>query len=550
MSLVDQVPADARSSADSTGKPWQTTFAVIGDFGNVSEKKNNLYSEKVPANYVGEAIRQFKPDFIISAGDDNYVEGAREWKEFNVGKNYAPYIYPYTTLHVNENNPEAKAFAQDTYLAGKVERKPWNRFFTAPGNHEVGMSGGVGFMEASGRRDFSHDYYYKAALEDSSVKGSVIPIASDYVYKGDTLYYDYSYGTSWMPSAWFKTKEGAMDRAYYDYIVQPTDQNGVVLSDLANIYMVDRNNTAYGTKNSAYAKWASANPGAKLDPQADFLMKEANRREDDVAWQIFVSHYQTFSSDSNLETMNLPFFSNGIDLVLGSHVHNYERIKAADIDGVTGNYIVNGAGGYNVAYYFGGKDWGANQLFSPIGSVPGYQSGNSGDWSFGVIDMNDSELMYRQFKVEFTRVENENVFQRIIGVGVDAYKGVEPLEDVRITEIDRLILRKEDQFVPDPIISSASPELVSLFSAGPSLSSQTEPANRVTSGVSSVFSFAKKGGFGTIEPIPYFHNVAGFARGFPQHASSPFFSELMTRVSSLTQGFLSNPSGDLLVDVI
>ena len=362
-----------------------------------------------------------------------------------MGKNYAPYIYPYTTLKVNAKNPEALAFAKDTYLAGRVERKKYNRFFTAPGNHEVGMSSGVGFMEASGRRDWSHDAYYKAALEHSKARGAVTPLAGSYVYKGDGLFYDYSYRTPWMPSTWFKAKEGAMDPAYYDYLLNPLNSKGDVLNKLSNIYMVDRNVAAYGVKNSAFAAWRKKNPKAVLDPQADFLMKEAKKRDKSVPWQIFVSHYQTKSSESNLEQMNLPFFANGIDLVIGSHVHNYERIKSVDSAGVPGDYIVNGVGGYNTAYYFSGKDWGASQLYSPVGTVPGYQAGSSGKFGFGMVHMNSKELMYVQYNVEFTQLKNSNIWDNIIGLAVPAYTGAEPLDQVKITEVDRLVLRKPDQ---------------------------------------------------------------------------------------------------------
>ena len=482
-----QLPKAVRSSADSQGSPWLTTFAVIGDFGNVSEKKNNLSSERVAANYVGEAIRQIGPDFIISAGDDNYMEGKREWKDFNVGKNYAPYIDPYTVSKANRGNSDALAFASDAYLASQVPRKPWNRFFTAPGNHEVGMSGGVGFMEASGRRDWSHDNYYKAALESSRVKGSVIPLAASYVKPGDLLYYDYSYGTDWMPATWGKAKEGAMAPEFYDYLVRPVDATGKVLDSLANIYMVDRNNTAYGSKNSAYAAWKKKNPAALLDPQADFLMKEAKKRDGDVAWQIFTSHYQTFSSGSNLATMDLPFFANGIDLVIGSHVHNYERLRAADSAGVQGDYIVNGVGGYNMAYYFSGKDWGASELSSPVGTAPGFQAGSSGKWGFGLVEMNQSELMYRQFNVEFTPVKNNNILQNIIGFAVDAYTGQEPISEVKVTEIDRLVLRKKDPSAVVPGVLVAAPASPSKASAGvltsaavgtPAASNQVAPGVR------------------------------------------------------------------------
>lgn len=428
------MPAAFLSPGDSQGRPWQSSFAVIGDFGNVSKQANNLDLEKAPANYVGEAIRRMNPDFILALGDDNYVEGKREWKDFNVGKNYAPYIYPYSLMQVNADNAEALAIASPDYLSDRVTRKPWNRFFTAPGNHEVGMTGGKGLMEASGRRDWSHDAYYKAAFEHSRQWGSLTPLADSYVKPGDVLYYDYSYGTSWNPATFFRAKEGAMDRAYYDYLLNPIDDQGNVLAGLANIYMVDRNNTAYGEKNTAYAAWRKNNPGVSLDPQAAFLMNEAKKREKDVPWQIFASHYQTYSSSSEQDGLKLPFFANGIDLVMGSHVHNYERIRAADSAGVMGDYIVNGVGGYNTAYKVG-IDFGAKELFPPVGSVSGYQAGSTGRWGFGWVDLNMDELLYRQFVVDFTLVENPS----LVGIQ-DAYWGVEPIADVKISLVDSLRL--------------------------------------------------------------------------------------------------------------
>ena len=428
-------PATVTSKTDSKGNAWLTSFAVIGDFGNVGAKKNNLYTENDPVNYVGEAIRKMAPDFIISLGDDNYVEGKREWKDFNVGKNFAPYIQPYKMLNANKNNPDAQAIASPSYLASQVPRKTWNRFFTAPGNHELGMSGGKGSFEASGRRDWSHDAYYKPSMELSKQQGSVIPIAGSYVKPGDGLYYDYAYGTSWNPTTAFKTKEGAMDPSYFDYIVKPVNKNGKVLSDLANIYMVDRNIAAYPTKNTAYLAWKKKNPNATLDPQAQHLMDEGKRRDKDVPWQIFASHYQTDSSEAKQDGMQLPFFKNGFDLVMGAHVHNYERIHSADSAGVKGDYIVNGVGGYNTSY--SGNDQ-LDELFAPIGKVAGYKAGSTGKWGFGWVDMNQDELMYRQFTVDFTAIKNPWP----IGIAVKSYTGKEPISSVKITEVDRLVLKK------------------------------------------------------------------------------------------------------------
>ena len=463
-------PAAALTKTESTGQPWSASFAVIGDFGNVTSKKNNLYQEKIPSNYVGEAIRQMGPDFVVSLGDDSYVEGKRTWKDFNVGKNYAPYLSPYTVLNANAKNPGALAIGSASYLASQVPHKSWNRFFTAPGNHEVGMSGGKGTMEASGRRDWSHDKYYKAAYENAAKTGALEPIAGSYVKPGDILYHDYSYGTPFLhPGTWFKQKEGAMADAYYDYIVHPTNKDGAVLKDLANIYMVDRNNAAYTTKNSAYKKWKDLNPNALMDPQASSLMAEAQKRDQDVAWQIFGSHYQTYSSGGSQAGMQLPFFKNGVDLVLGAHEHNYERIKSADSSGVTGDYIVNGSGGYNTSY--SGFD-NLDSVFVPVGKVAGYKAGSTNKWGFGWIDMNKSELRYTQYDVEFTRKKN----RWPVGVAVEAYSGLQDLAKVRITKVDQLILRKgvdDHVATADPV--SAALKIPAAFGSTPNLQSIVPP---------------------------------------------------------------------------
>ena len=291
-------------------------------------------------------------------------------------------------------------------------------------------------MEASGRRDLSHDKYYKAAYESAASMGALEPIAGSYVKHGDILYHDYSYGTPFYhPGTWLKHKEGAMSDSYYDFILHPIDKNGNALKDLANIYMVDRNNTAYTTQNTAYKHWKDLNPTASMDPQAAFLMAEAKKRDSQVTWQIFGSHYQTYASGGSEPGMQLPFFANGFDLVIGAHIHNYVRIRAGDSDGIIGDYIVNGSGGYNSSYSgFDNKD----EIFSPVGKVSGFQAGATGNWGFGWIDMNKTELRYTQYVVDFTKIKNPWP----IGIAVKAYTGMEDLSQVRVTQFDQLILHK------------------------------------------------------------------------------------------------------------
>jgi hypothetical protein len=452
--------ANASLGQASDGTPWLTSFAVLGDYGNVIDKKNNLATEGAPANYVGQAIRNLKPDFIVSLGDDNYVEGKREWKDFNVGKNYAPYIYPYTMMAANSGDDGAMAIANSNYLKDEVPRVNWNRFYALPGNHDVGMSGGAGSMEASGRRDWSYDKYYKAALEDSKAKGAVVPIAGEYVKPNDILYYDYSYGTGWNIATLGKYKEGAMSPEYYDYIAHPVTANGAVLSNLANIYMVDRNNTAYGTDGYAYNQWKKDNVSQTMDPQAKALMAEAQKRRNDVPWQIFASHYQTYSSESLLSgkpdgktpTMDLPYFTSGFDLVLGAHIHAYERFINKDSSGSEGIYVVNGTGGYNTVYTKLGV--GADQLFSPVGWAPGYQAGSTGGFGFGWINMNANELEYTQKQVAFT-----GAYLGSWAIGADYIKGSSDLGSVIVRDVDKFILRKKTKSGMSTAIIGSDPEI-------------------------------------------------------------------------------------------
>lgn len=61
-------------------------FAVVGDFGNNSTPELN----------VSQLIKSWNPDFIASAGDNNYETGSASTIDANIGKYYHDYIYNYT----------------------------------------------------------------------------------------------------------------------------------------------------------------------------------------------------------------------------------------------------------------------------------------------------------------------------------------------------------------------------------------------------------------------------------------------------------------------
>src|SRR5262245_6916227 len=60
-------------------------FAVIGDFGHAGPAEKD----------VAELVKSWKPEFIITMGDNNYPCGSSKTIDRNIGQYYHEYIYPY-----------------------------------------------------------------------------------------------------------------------------------------------------------------------------------------------------------------------------------------------------------------------------------------------------------------------------------------------------------------------------------------------------------------------------------------------------------------------
>ena len=89
-------------------------FAGIGDYGY----------DGIHETYVAEMVKSWNPDFIITAGDNNYTEGKLKTIIANIGKHFGDYIYNYD--------------APSKYQCkGKAFNEQINRFFPAPGNHDA-----------------------------------------------------------------------------------------------------------------------------------------------------------------------------------------------------------------------------------------------------------------------------------------------------------------------------------------------------------------------------------------------------------------------------
>jgi tartrate-resistant acid phosphatase type 5 len=68
-----------------TPTPASIRFAVIGDYGQGTQ----------PEQDVANLVKSWKPDFVITVGDNNYPSGAVETIDQHVGQYYHEFIFPY-----------------------------------------------------------------------------------------------------------------------------------------------------------------------------------------------------------------------------------------------------------------------------------------------------------------------------------------------------------------------------------------------------------------------------------------------------------------------
>ncbi len=92
-------------------------FAVIGDYGIDSPEEASVAS----------MVKGWKPDFIITTGDNNYQLGEAYTIDANIGKHYGDFIFPY----------------KGVYGPGDTI----NRFFPSLGNHDLYTEDGKAYKD-------------------------------------------------------------------------------------------------------------------------------------------------------------------------------------------------------------------------------------------------------------------------------------------------------------------------------------------------------------------------------------------------------------------
>ena len=94
------------AGASHAQSPTPVRFAVIGDYGGGGQAEQD----------VADLVKSWNPDFVVTAGDNNYPAGAASTIDDHIGQYYHEFIYPY----VGGYGPGATA----------------NRFFPILGNHD------------------------------------------------------------------------------------------------------------------------------------------------------------------------------------------------------------------------------------------------------------------------------------------------------------------------------------------------------------------------------------------------------------------------------
>jgi tartrate-resistant acid phosphatase type 5 len=118
----ESVPSAAPSV--SAAPPSGAVFAVIGDFGDGSADEGA----------VAKLVKSWRPEFVVTTGDDNYPDGAAETIDKHIGAFYAELIGDY---HGAFGTGSAKnrfwptLGNHDWRAAGA---KPYLDYFTLPGN--------------------------------------------------------------------------------------------------------------------------------------------------------------------------------------------------------------------------------------------------------------------------------------------------------------------------------------------------------------------------------------------------------------------------------
>ncbi len=99
-------------------------FAVIGDYGMSNQAERD----------VAIRVKGWRPDFIITTGDNNYPNGSEETIDANIGQFFHEFIYPYKGDYGKGADKNRFFPTLGNHDWKTADAKPYLDYFTLPGN--------------------------------------------------------------------------------------------------------------------------------------------------------------------------------------------------------------------------------------------------------------------------------------------------------------------------------------------------------------------------------------------------------------------------------
>ncbi len=99
-------------------------FAIIGDYGLAGKAEED----------VANLVKSWKPDFIITTGDNNYPNGADSTIDHNIGQYYHEFISPYHGSFGSGDTVNRFFPSLGNHDWRSPGAEPYLKYFTLPGN--------------------------------------------------------------------------------------------------------------------------------------------------------------------------------------------------------------------------------------------------------------------------------------------------------------------------------------------------------------------------------------------------------------------------------
>jgi len=132
VNLSDAIRVQARFGESCLLPPIR--FAAFGDYG----------LDGPDETAVAGLVKSWNPDFVLTLGDNNYVVGAADTIDANVGKHYQEFIGDYVGAY-GPGSPTNRFFPSlgnhDWWNPGLESIAPYLDYFNLPGNHFANSSG-------------------------------------------------------------------------------------------------------------------------------------------------------------------------------------------------------------------------------------------------------------------------------------------------------------------------------------------------------------------------------------------------------------------------